>query len=483
MGNNNVTPVDHAKSMAENLAKKFLGKKSKTTDLPQLLADWTYRFSELLEDALVNNKTYRKLKEEEKVACVGSLLIYHAFVKDMLQNPPKDWNPLAFCEKFFEKVPTAKTLAQAVSINFWFENGQFYRWQNNLWVPCEESEVLLIDAHTKIDFDPTLETFGLTSPDVEAGRQWATVMLADLKAAVLAFNDDLSDLFEIVKDRSMLPNQEPFALPCYKGVVDFSKGALREYKRSDLFTVKLPFDPIKKITPLTQKFLETFPCEKKILASTLVRWGYRGKRTLTILTGVDNSGKNTLAEYGRALYGPFACVEGDDANFDLVRTCFVSEKEEEEDLEKFVREHPSVNLVYITNQPPECGPKFGGRRVHKLEFTESIPESDRKKNIIPRVTTRKQLAGGLGWCLTNYEPVSTSNPSDLLMQMLMRGGPSTLGSMLEGLADQSSPTRGGCGQPGCRSCSAKTKESDTTRRPDPPANKSETRPSWFRSLN
>lgn len=407
MGNNANKPIQCAKSTMAKFVKELKNSGDSKITFDEAL---NHKFGEMLEDFAINNDTYTQMSPEDKAVCFGTLLYLQKCLADELTESTKQWNGLTFCERFADGEAIGLILCRAVASDFCYDKCKFYRWVPPLWYQCEESEVRLHNIDEKIDLHPSFSNFGLDSPDLEAGRCWIESMFERLRACASTFNDDLIPLIEMLKGRTFEMNKESRKLPGRTMTIDFDESCLKAPSVGDFFSVRLPYDPVKEIYPVTQKFMDAFPCDKSNLATSIVRWGCLDKRSLTIVKGNGSNGKSTLVEYVQHLYGPFVCKGtphlADDVDTSLVRTCFIPEQDESGFItnEAMIKDHPCLNLVYVTNENITLPHTFGNRKVYYLEFTEPIPEEKQVSDILRRVTTRKQLASGLGWCLVNYEP-------------------------------------------------------------------------------
>ena len=453
MGNNNIKPARYA-TVAYTKFLEPLSPDNKTTNNLQFVRHADHEFNLFLEDFLVNDDDFQTLKKtpEDARTCLGTLLLTHAAFQCALKERKLGWSTTSFCEEWHEGTPCDKVVKDLVSLDYIYAKGQFYRWNDSRWTPCEESEVVVVDPRP--NFEVTIEPCDFTSTEVDDARRWAQEKLNECKEAL--DNLKVSDIVKVVKDRDTVSNAVKDKLPCYSRTVSLCKSATNANKKKHFFTVRLPYDPCQDTTKVVEKFVSSFDCTSKDLANNLTRWGCRDKRTMTVIVGPASSGKSTLCQVAQALYGPFATSSTVDnagsVDYDLVRTCFFDENKVLD--EDSVAAHDCHNLVCTSLEIPSFDESYGGREVFTLVLGSPIDSAKASVDTVSKITTSKQLGSLLGWCLKNNQnPLGSlsSNFEQLLMSMLRS-------------ASKSGPG-GGCGDADCKNCGKDSPKESTEQKP------------------
>jgi hypothetical protein len=443
MGNNNIKPARHATASYAKFLEP-LAPEAKGNNTKDFIKYMDREFNLFLEDFLLNDEQFQSFKEnpEDRRTCIATILLTHTAFGFAMTTEKIGWNPSGFCDEWHEGTPAKNAVHELVALEYIYASGKFYKWNESTWEVCEESD--LVVPTPKPNFNFTIGKVDFTSDEVEAARQWAQEKVNECKEAL--DNLDLSEVVTIVKDRNTKTNASKTKLPCKTNTVNLAKFTAGANKRSNFFTVSLPYDAVKETTEVVKSFVSAFGCSSKDLATNVLRLGSRTTPLITIIVGPPSSGKTTLCKVLQSLYGPFATSSDADktgsVNYDLVRTCFFDGVNLLS--EHCVAAHDCHNLVFTCTENPLLGDSYGGREVYTLVLDSPIDNEASNVDIVSKVTTLKQLGSLLGWCLQHgASPANDSDMQDVFMKMLM--------------SSMSGP--GVCGQSGCKNCSKGPSES------------------------
>lgn len=414
MGNIQYTPDQYASNSYNSFIKLFssgggLKKFGLVKDFQSYI---DYEFGIFLEDFIVNDEEFQKYTTQEKKICVGCICFYHSSTpynaktySEIISNIPIFANTIG--KLYNDSTPPVKVLDGYFTSKYTWDGSLFYKSSGSEWIPCLEEELSCDGFIKESGIDCIIRSCDCNSDFVrDAINEFSNYCKSLLKAAqTYDGSPDYTLAISSIKDLAKKFNIANNKIPCKSGPVNISKGSQRNYKLSDLFTVKLNYDPSKDVTDLVSKFLDNVTCDNKILATHMVRCGASVKRTLTIVSGPKQSGKSTILALSSALYGPYACTMadhvGNNVNYELVRTCCIDDPSFIN--ETAVSSHPCDHLV-VSCENTDIGETYGGRQVKHLVLSGSIDEDDVILDVITKLSTRKQLASLLGWCLTNYDP-------------------------------------------------------------------------------
>lgn len=377
-----------------------------------------------LEDFMVNDHQYQKYNDTGKSINIGCLcymmtVVYESSVHKF--HLKTDYFSLV-CKSFGSSLEPEQIMLKYLEQAYLWDGTSFRFWDNDKWCIIES---LMVNKFVYDTYSNTyLRNFGCSDKFVVDAVDSMNLFLQ--KITSFAFNIKMEPLTErliqifssriddksIIKAKiltvSRIPgllkhkhnhfNKSPLLIPCHSGTVELKEKSMRKCKRTDYFTVTLPFDPAssEEITVLSENFLTGFKCNDIDLATMIISCASRLEPTLTIINGPSGSGKTTLLSILKILYGPFATDNfHDKVNYDLVRTCFIDDESILQD-EEHVKIHPCKHLV-VSCESSSIPRSWGGRLVNHLHFEEKI--SDPVSDIVRKLSTRKQLGSIFGWAL------------------------------------------------------------------------------------
>lgn len=225
-----------------------------------------HEFGIFLEDFIVNDETFQKFAKSNAVKCIGCMLMTHAYTMQILredkENKDSLWSISAILQYFVDDIPSQQLLKEAVSTEFLWSGSAFYRWNGTIWTPCLESDINLDNLESRFDSKITIDTVNLTVPLVDLGATWIRDKLMAFNEAVPVFNNDLTYLVDYIKMRKAPLNTRSDMICCSNVTVNFAKGNVAPHFITDLFSVRLPHDPIMKPTDLVTEFFCNFKCDK-----------------------------------------------------------------------------------------------------------------------------------------------------------------------------------------------------------------------------
>lgn len=378
-----------------------------TTDSRQNQID--HMFSVFVEDFIVNDKTFSGFPENDKIKCVAALLLTYSSLSFELDNfcikPPQYIQ--ALLEGFEYQEEPREILEGLLASTTRYDGRNFFKWVHNNWVKCEESDIVCSDCCADFGSKTNIRPLGLTNYFAVKGSASIQEYMSLFNKAVSSFDTSKfrSDYLASLKHTVTKFNTKTKAIPCHDHVILLDKCIGRLYKPADQFLVRLPFNINQMKSPHVENYFLELNAEDNNLANFILSCGSRLNNTLTIVYGPPASGKSTIVNLVRALYGPYACSEAEHTagivNYDLVRTCFYDTDSPLKD-PSLIKNHPCGHIVVVTDSyiNPDI---LCSRLLRKLHFLDSIPVNNRKQNIILNLTTRKQLSHLLGWCLENYD--------------------------------------------------------------------------------
>jgi len=421
MGNKQVSPIEHALFVYNSFTTELqCSNKISASDEENF---FNHKFNLFLEDFIVNNNEFQVFKErgDNAIYCIGTLLLVHSLAIEMtFKNKKFQWKPGKLCQKWADGMTTRDVLFDLFSLYFVIMNdgfakqnhdGKFYKWEtlSSHWIPCEEDNVRLIEDFID-DFNINIVSCDFDSEWTERGRMWIQEKLNECINLIPLLNENRHDFISLIRRKhQVIFNKSQTEISCHSFVVNIANGSITPHSMMDLFSIYLPYDPIKETTNLVSSFIHKISCSPNEIATTILRWGCRTEPSITLIIGPPSSGKTTLIEIAQVLYGSFATCEtthkSDIVDYDLVRTCF-NDNESLLNDKNLIKNHPCRHLVFTCLDDPKIGNTFGDRTVHYLKFNNSIDIHNRIPNITTKLSTRKQLGSLLGWCLANYDPAT-----------------------------------------------------------------------------
>ena len=416
----NTAPVKHAEqSYAKFLKKSGKPNLDKSTDVSVVIDTTNRKFAIMIEDFVVNDRTFGKYLDDEKTHCLGSLLLFNFVLMEHLETDVScDWNFGFLCKMWAEEANIKDRLIRRISKPFAYSNGLFYRWNENIWERCERVDVRISQRSDAFNLKLDVSFLGFYSDLITKATGWIQKKLDETNGTFILITDD--HIREHVESNEIHFNMVSTKIPCYSSTIDFNRAASLNPKRSHGFNVRLPYDPSSKVTKLVQKFVSNFNCSPKILANHLIRCGCKLKPTITFVIGPGDSGKSTLSHVIQSLYGPFTASSNDKVINNFARTYFYGDEPDfsHADIEA-INNNPCPHLVINCCTDPKIDDKFKSRTVHRLILNNRVASDDKDVAILSKITTRKQLGSLLGWSLKEFEEceIEVCDPSSSIFRI------------------------------------------------------------------
>ena len=442
MGNSNVTPSQYAIDCYTAFFESFIDEiKAKDGDDFQksFTSQADQKFALFFEDFIVNDSKLQEYTTKGQEIVVSSMLFLHSSIPLASFGKSEGEKELSKCihseslvKLYGNDHKAVDSLNAFIKSKYVWDGTSFCQWLDDTWTTCPEEAVDCTDFVENSRLGTPIRSLGFTQEVVSRGIASFEEYMKNMLEAASSYKGSDAHLktIESLKENPKKFDQGNELIPCFSGVVEVSKGALRSYRHTDYFKTKLPYDPVKETTEVVSRCVRNFNCDKTDLATTLVGCSLRKDRTLTIVSGPKGSGKTLVLQLVKALYGPFVCTQEEhksgSVNYDLVRTCLIDSSSLPS--EEKIRRHPCSNLV-VTCESSSLEGVFGGRTVRTLLLTAPV-DKDNVKTWISKLSTRKQLGSLLGWSLQNYKPSSIKSR----------------------LNTKASPDKG-CGDSNCTGCS------------------------------
>src|SRR3972149_4325994 len=167
MGNTNVSPEKHAKTIFGNfvMSIKFSNMKESLEETKSYLMN---EFKIFLSDIMVNDKVFCQFDENEKPRFMGYILMRHLSFMQTESSPTmakaiNNNNIInACCDSYDSKTSIVGTLNNHLSHKYCWDGSSFLRWDESQWVVCDESEINCDDFSQEINLTLPLETCGFT---------------------------------------------------------------------------------------------------------------------------------------------------------------------------------------------------------------------------------------------------------------------------------------------------------------------------------
>lgn len=476
MGNSNTSVAKYANKTFGSFVEQLKLEELKEASSGNFQKHMDYIFSVFLEDFFVCDETFLDFSDDDKVKCAGCLLFLYSTISfslvEKFPNPPK-FGP-ALLAGFVNDADPSMLLKAMLSSSTCFDGTNLFKWVGDEWVQCEDCDIVCGDCLEDFGSKANVTTLGLTQECAIKGCEAIRAYLELFNNTLSTFDtsESRTEVLSSIKEDIVEFNQKNNAIPCRDNIVLVHKCASRQYKTSDHFTVRLPFNHNQDFSQLVDDYFAELGASDESLANFIISCGSRLSNSITVIYGPKCSGRSTLSNLARTLYGPYACSgsehDAGNVNYDLVRTCFYNDDSILKDSD-LVRNHPCGHIVVISKEEPPRD-TFAGRTVRKMHISNPIDKSDRTENILTKLGTRKQLSHVLGWALKKYNSMNfrtgNSNMKTLLQQMIMS---QLLGTPSDGLSMNSMAGRmlmsqllggesGGCGNSDCPGCSSRSEE-------------------------
>lgn len=382
----------------------------------------THELWVFLEDFVANDEQFNRFNDNERKRfiagfcyCFNSLPLDKDCDKNELtrQCAVTDAMMNALCDGI-----DAKKLCEVYMSEFFSWDGKaFYKWENNAWKVCLPEEVNCLELVNKQSERSLIPDFD--SNIVFEGVDLMHKFACAVNECASAFTNEEYEKLLDEKSHVDTFNTDKSIIPCYSKVVDLSTGRVRKHCPTDLFTKRIEYDPCTEESPIVEKFTSKYDATEfaTLLLNCGGNYNKKGKR-LTIISGPGNSGKTTILNVIKALFGPYVAYENNYSEH--VRTCLFDR--DTLPSEKVIADHPCDHIV-VTATELEMSGKYAGRDV----TTFKVKKHEDLSNIVPRITTRKQLGCLLNWCIKNVE-----FSGDSMHSMLM-----ALQRMVEAAEDES----------------------------------------------
>lgn len=353
-------------------------------------------FSIFLEDFIVNDKYMRGASPELRNKIIGSLWLMHSMVSldKMSIKKVNDVNFIIKC--YIKSNDPIYFLTKCLLRNYVWDGTRMYEWKQDVWVVSDNVNLstYIPQIVNNIDMKHCFD-------DAKQGVDDMLKYYNSLSEQCNTFlnSEEYSSTISSIKRNVVTFNACADKIPCRSGVLDVGERYKRLYKRSDFFTVKLDYDPVKISSTIVDKFVFRVSCSNDELATLIISCGTRLAKTLTIVSGVPKSGKTTLLRTLCNLYGPLAYFKDENnsnIDYSIVRTYFIDENNlpSESELE-------SIPCGHIVISCDECYPNelYAGRNVRTLHLSEIINKP--KTDISSRLAPRLHKSSLLGWAITN----------------------------------------------------------------------------------
>lgn len=452
MGNTNTTPGKFAfTTFGKYLedAKEHVEPERRSTE-SYTQEDLDNMFAIFIEDFLVNNKDFATFDEPTKKRVLGALFFFHcnlpaveeiAMVKtkaglNELGERTKYANNVAVSYSDGESV--ADLCAKFLKSECVWDGTSFLTWSDKAWTRCEGEYLSCYELVETGGLYCDLRNCGLNTPTVNAAIEDMSEFLECFEHEVDEFmnSEKFTATLASIKEKVTVFDKPSLLIPGHSTVFDLVGGGARAHSPKDLILTRLHYDVNPEITSVVKKLVRNFQCEPADLASAIVRCGIStGKRTLTIISGPDASGRTTILRLVRSLFEPFVVTGLDGAGpFDKrIRTCICDSVSLSEDQ---VAAHPCEHLLVVTRSNVSIDGTFGGRAVTTLKLTGPIEAKTVNPNILEHLCTRLQLGSLLNWCFVN---------NTLEFEQPRSGRDDMMAALLGALGR-------GCGDPSCTNC-------------------------------
>ena len=381
-------------------------------------------FGILLEDFIITNKDLAALTVRDQIKCIGTILLTHYMFSLEVSGLVKKEHGRMIIRSFAEGRNPLDIITEYLSSVVRYDGTNLYGWEGDKWV---QSDVFNLSEAFGCRFVVT--TLGITQGIAPLACETVNEYLSKFNEAIRTFNSSTAHthFFKAIKKNAFSFNMRENAIPCYSSVFLASKGKARAHKPKDEFTVRLPFDISRNISDIVDEYFSNIcgpgrKTDAADVADFIVSCGCRLSDSITVITGPPESGKKTLLNLVRTMYGPYACSgpdhDGGDVDYNLVRTCFY----ENDDLlfdENLVSNHPCQHIVLIS-EAHDLPKTYGYRSVRKLNLSQSIRPWKQERYIISRLSTRKHFASVLGWAAKKYNTVRFSTAEDSLYRRFLQ---------------------------------------------------------------
>ncbi len=286
-----------------------------------------------------------------------------------------------------------------------WNGNNFYKWKRatGLWEPSDDSKVNAMNYVKCSNIGCQLTPFDLNYDHFTDGVR----MITDFCQSFMdALNDHTStpeyiDTVKCIKETPIIFNSKAHLIPFHSGVLQTKKSKVRIFRIQDVFSVKLDYDIGDETTELGKNYVKRLKCDTTKLANTIIRCGVIADKFMTIVCGPKKSGKSSLVQIIRKLYGPFVCEQSEYNESDKnIRSCIIDNNELP--TTEFVDNHQCEHLI-VTCESTNIKHRFGDRKVIVLKLSEPITPNKVVDNIVVKMTTKLQMASLLYWTCTQYD--------------------------------------------------------------------------------
>jgi len=367
-----------------------------------------YSFESLLDDCHTNDNEFKKFTNDDKRICI-SILIYYYWITIHGCPDPVNWNKLnkyhrSIAGAFQDKVSADQVVKKYISLEFRWNDLEYMKWDNDLWVPCQESSINCENFTRIIGSDPQIRTSSFRSVYTINVAREIGIYLDTLNDAASEFDKNKSHqmIKSTIQGEICFFDQKVRLIPFHNITADIYNSEYGNHEREHFFSHRLDINPNQDKSPLIEEYFDTLTCTRQYLADCIINLWCSKQDTITVISGPPSSGKNTLAKLIYELYKPFICFSGDyeHADKELIRAC-IYENDSILYNKEVIRFHHCRHLIVVSDIKYEAE-TLSGRKVKNIVLSKSIPKLKIRKDIITNISTNKQLGYVFGWILSKY---------------------------------------------------------------------------------
>ncbi len=390
-------------------------------------------FSMLLEDFIVNNNYIQVNDEVCMITCNPT--------KDLLKQFSHRLNTaiiMVFIHRYFsyapQRIESMRCILDAYNVdldkffmcekhvtdNYVWDGYSFYKWSgtsynsqpeniNHLWVRCAQEDVRCITYESFIDVVYSYQ-YNLTHADLisEGIKQLNDYIyqLHLISKGPFKTSPFFNSAINYLKLNPKKFNTEKYIIPCKSQYLKVLNREIALYDKGDLITFKMNHDFVIDTSNTIKNYIDNLSCNKRDLATHIMRWGCAVKPTITFVYGPAGCGISTLFKVCNQMYNLYTVMGfKNNVNYDVVHTSFVDDYMV---LDKnAIKNHQCKHLVVAYNPKMQIiGNVFAGRIVKHLEFYNPVESIYVTSEISEHLNTTMQRASLLTWAYDNYDHTS-----------------------------------------------------------------------------